>query len=1366
MSFGLRSSVAKILSALEHLLLSSEDWEMYANRDNSLKVHQQALIGLIVEWRRLELSAWQGLLDTQATIFAKGASEWWFRLYDATIRGVLNISPADREEGETQQAVSAFLEDLVPLLDDFLSQGPMAEQRKGLEKDIRGFIKLASWKDVNVHALKQSAQKTHRQLYKIIRKFRQILRQPVSNLLQPVVTENEGRGSPQEIKSGIRTSASTVDELSFPDTPSPSTYPRHLSNLPLTYRNFASLIEQRLRLFIESHSSHNVESLAGDIISTSKALAASVIPANLDATRRMKLQKNILTRKRKAWSDLLKELKRAGLSGHVKPEILAQHNSRRWVREQPMLSSDLYASSAILKAEEYFYVLLGLLPELRASLSDHHPDISTRELQRAVMHIESGFSLALQCRSRLANVTSLTQEAQQMRNRLFAVSKCPRITGAGPGVPAYVSFARDVVNQLEDALQELSQQLQGLQDDQCLTSFPASILPDIVAKDGFCQPKDTEEGDSVGEGQEMGEGAGMGEGSGNENVSKEIQDESQVEGLQGEDEGENDDVERAEEGNAIEMSEDFGGALQDVPQEEEEDGETQSDDESQGDPEEQLGDLDAGDEDVIDEKLWGDEQGPQDKDDGGKTDQDHSKQETSDSDMVAKEEERSASKENPKSDSAQPTEDETEPPVTEEQSAEGETEPPVTEEQPAGDEDTTMPDGRPLDDHIENNDTLDIPDDLNLDMGENQDVSAEVEDDPMNDQSEGEDAEGDGAQPDEAMDEMDIEDEGGLAQAMQEDAQEGSHEDVVDDALAQPDTHAGDGIGTEAEASAVSAGTEQSVEPDKESQSKEYGGETGGTPDEMKVQDPSKPSGNDSAKEMPTQQSETEQSNEQTPSAADVGGTQRGQSTSTARQAQPLSTNPLRSLGDALQEIIQRFDEILESDGNPETDMPSQTAQGVSQVEYMQQESADDMQALGPAGQEDVAKLQDLKLVDDDQPREDQVALGEQRGPEPEQSMPPHPAALRAEPTSEGLREGVDSALTPADVRSRLPGSTPDAHPLSIPATELPLPEEHDAEEKDLEMELREWQSLGQPSIGAEEMWRRYESLTQDLSYALSEQLRLILEPTMATRLKGDYRTGKRLNMKKIIPYIASEYTKDKIWLRRTRPSQREYQVLIALDDSRSMAESHSVHLAYQTLALVSKALSRLEVGDVAIAKFGQTVDVLHGFDGGPFTNQSGTKVMDAFHFDQKATQVLSLLETSLNILEQARERRAMTSATAADLWQMEIIISDGICQDHERLRTILRKAEEQRVMVVFIILDSLHTGSMAPPPGQPATSNSILSMNQVAYTDVNGKMDLTVRRYLDTFPFEYYVIVRDVEALPDVLSGTLKQFFERISEE
>ena len=59
----------------------------------------------------------------------------------------------------------------------------------------------------------------------------------------------------------------------------------------------------------------------------------------------------------------------------------------------------------------------------------------------------------------------------------------------------------------------------------------------------------------------------------------------------------------------------------------------------------------------------------------------------------------------------------------------------------------------------------------------------------------------------------------------------------------------------------------------------------------------------------------------------------------------------------------------------------------------------------------------------------------------------------------------------------------------------------------------------------------------------LTEQLRLILEPTQASRMAGDYRTGKRINMKKVIGYIASHFRKDKIWMRRTQPDKRRYQV-------------------------------------------------------------------------------------------------------------------------------------------------------------------------------------------------------------------------------
>lgn len=470
-----------------------------------------------------------------------------------------------------------------------------------------------------------------------------------------------------------------------------------------------------------------------------------------------------------------------------------------------------------------------------------------------------------------------------------------------------------------------------------------------------------------------------------------------------------------------------------------------------------------------------------------------------------------------------------------------------------------------------------------------------------------------------------------------------------------------------------------------------------------------------------------------------------------------------------MREVSQRFNEILEGDPNSQDQTAAMDDYKPAQVEYLQNDDAkDEMQALGPARQDEVAKLSDLNLAEDEDEQTDAAPMDvddlQQRdapGPQPDHLGL---SSLKAEATSETLDASTDSILTSADVKRAQGLGGADSPPIL--KEDLIIKEEEDEADTKLELAVREWHARGHPSDEAEHIWRQYESLTHDLSYALCEQLRLILEPTQATRLKGDYRTGKRLNMKKIIPYIASEYTKDKIWLRRTRPSQREYQVLIALDDSQSMTESHSVHLAFQTLALVSKALSRLEVGDVGIAKFGQSVDVLHAFESGPFTDQAGSKVIDAFRFDQKATQVLSLLETSLSMLEQARERRSASSSTAADLWQMEIIISDGVCQDHERLRTILRKAEEQRVMVVFIILDSLHTNTHPASAKASGNQSSIVSMNQVAYKDVNGRMELSVTRYLDTFPFEYYVVVRNVEALPEVLSGTLKQFFERISED
>ena len=456
--------------------------------------------------------------------------------------------------------------------------------------------------------------------------------------------------------------------------------------------------------------------------------------------------------------------------------------------------------------------------------------------------------------------------------------------------------------------------------------------------------------------------------------------------------------------------------------------------------------------------------------------------------------------------------------------------------------------------------------------------------------------------------------------------------------------------------------------------------------------------------------------------------------------------NPLLSLGDALKEVRRRFEEIL-SPQQPDAPVENiEESASQSQIQYLQPEDIDhDMQALGSAGEEQVAKLDQLTLIDNGAASDDRRTMDVDMPLPAEEFQKPLPLSQLNDSALEQQND-VEAAI----IQGML-GQT--------------LGEDEKNDDHVVEMQLRLWRVADYPDEGAEQLWRSYESLTHDLAYALCEQLRLILEPTLATRLKGDYRTGKRLNMKKVISYIASDYTKDKIWLRRTRPSQREYQVLVSIDDSRSMAESHSIHLAYQTLALISKALTRLESGDIAIAKFGETVDLLHSFNEGPFTDQAGTKVMNAFRFQQKATNVLSLLETSLKVLESARERQATNSSSAADLWQLQIIISDGMCQDHDKLRTVLRKANEQRVMIVFIILDSLHT---AAEPGVTGDGHqgSIISMDKAEFKNVDGKMELQLQKYLDSFPFEYYVVLRNVEALPEVLAGTLKQFFERITDE
>ncbi|KAI5422495.1 hypothetical protein KIW84_045799 [Lathyrus oleraceus] len=281
----------------------------------------------------------------------------------------------------------------------------------------------------------------------------------------------------------------------------------------------------------------------------------------------------------------------------------------------------------------------------------------------------------------------------------------------------------------------------------------------------------------------------------------------------------------------------------------------------------------------------------------------------------------------------------------------------------------------------------------------------------------------------------------------------------------------------------------------------------------------------------------------------------------------------------------------------------------------------------------------------------------------------------------------------------------------------------------------------------ANALWRRYELSTTKLSQELAEQLRLVLEPTVASKLQGDYKTGKRINMKKVIQYIASYYRKDKIWLRRTRPNKRDYQVVIAVDDSHSMSETCSGDVAVEALVTVCRAVSQLEMGSLAVASFGTkgNINLLHDFDM-PFTGEAGVKMISNLTFKQENTiadePVVDLLKFLTNKLDAAVVKARLPSGRNP-LQQLVLIIADGRFHEKDNLKRCVRNALASNRMVAFLLLDN--------------SQESIMDLMEASFE--GGKMKFS--KYMDNFPFPYYIVLRNIEALPRTLANLLRQWLE-----
>lgn len=188
---------------------------------------------------------------------------------------------------------------------------------------------------------------------------------------------------------------------------------------------------------------------------------------------------------------------------------------------------------------------------------------------------------------------------------------------------------------------------------------------------------------------------------------------------------------------------------------------------------------------------------------------------------------------------------------------------------------------------------------------------------------------------------------------------------------------------------------------------------------------------------------------------------------------------------------------------------------------------------------------------------------------------------------------------------------------------------------------------------------------------------------------------------------------------------------------------------ALQACTLITAALARLEVGHLAVVAFGGRSGsrLLHALDQ-PWSDAAAQAMLGQLHFDAdntlRDTPMLDMLQSVSGMLERERGR-AVSSGSRADLKQLLLIVADGHLNERAAVQQAVREATARGsgLLIVFIVLDT--------------DEESILELQSVEFE--NGAP--VFRRYLDAFPFPYYLVLRDIEHLPRLLADLLRQWLQ-----
>lgn len=934
-----------------------------------------------------------------------------------------------------------------------------------------------------------------------------------------------------------------------------------------------------------------------------------------------------------------------------------------------------------------------------------------------------------------------------------------------------------------------------------------------IASHGFCMPQEKSDETSGDKGKMEG-GTGLGDGEGAENISKDIGEDEDLSELAQEPNQQQNNEDMDDEEDAIDMGTDeMEGDLASVGGgDDEQDGERSGDEDGDEDEmDEQAGDVDDLDPTAVDEKMWNDDGEEADKDQRG--DAASGKQQ--------KDEEVGATDSTAKQAAEQQQGEE---PAEAEEAGE--------EAGPQEEEAKPQEELNRQDQNVQESEALALPDEMELDRDDDDGDGDDDDGDDLDDlpELENDQAEPQGMETDSDNDYGDDKDD--ITEAPKE--AEGIEDEIAsEDEMGIDDEDIGRGEDQMDEDPKDEAETDDpDAAKEKESGTDQNQARDNNADPENAASSDVKSGGGQDQHDNQQDNSEETQENAGQRDQGDITDPGAEQNTSAASQGrasgreeapQPdaeqgadsaeQETLPFKKLGDLLEKWYRNNKDIREATKDQDEADTKRQAQeprdqaATDEFQHLQDETAPaDTQALGAATDEEAKPIDDTMAIDeeaeadkykpqlmpdqmedeeDDKVMQDSAqedadeaagddnanaedGIGKNNKNDRDQGrsgVATHQGAYHRDNTASPEPGPVEQAQDAAD------GETEEEDEM-VQETSTQLSATHLVDEEAEQSTLRDLAECV-------ESWSKFQTRTHGLSLSLASQLRLILTPSQATKLSGSHRTGKRLNIKKIIPYIASGYKRDKIWMRRSVPTKRTYQILLCVDDSLSMGNNGMTSsqavapggavaskdadvegpgaLALESLVMVSRALNMLEVGQVGVLGFGSSVFVAHELAEPFSTLDAGARVLQNFCFRQDGTDVALLMRRIIDHFTTARLQSS--SSGQQDLWQLALVMSDGLTPSstHDRIRRLLREAMEERIMVVFIVMDD--------PIATGKKGDSVLDLKEAKFVkDDAGNSRVVLERYLDTFPFPYYLIVHHLDDLPNALAGLLRTWFVEVN--